>query len=85
MFHNVDDYRDCLSTMWDEIDKNNQQCDVCIPLLGSGLARMNYTQQELLDMIIWSYKMTSHKIQHPYKLRIICRRKKGISLDDIKI
>lgn len=84
MFPTIDDYRECLSTMWNEIDIHNQQCDVCIPILGSGLARMDYTQQELLDMIIWSYKMTSRKLLQPYKLRIICKRNSGFSLDNIK-
>lgn len=84
MFPTIDDYRECLSNMWNEIDMHNQQCDVCIPILGSGLARMDFTQQELLEMIIWSYKMTSRKLLHPYKLRIICKRNSGISLEDIK-
>ena len=65
------------------------QKDVCIPILGAGLTRFDggsgasIPQQELLDMIIWSYKLSSHKIKSPRKLRIICRRDEDFSLDKI--
>ena len=80
---------ECLSILWEEIDKYYGQQDVCIPILGAGLTRFDggsgasIPQQELLDMIIWSYKLSSHKIKAPYKLRIICRRSEDFSLDKI--
>ena len=58
-------------------------------ILGAGLTRFDggsgasIPQQELLDMIIWSYKLSSHKIKSPCKLRIICRRDQEFSLDKI--
>ena len=62
---------------------------MCIPILGAGLTRFDggsgasIPQQELLDMMIWSYKLSSHKIKTPYKLRIICRRREDFSLNKI--
>lgn len=79
-FFTRDEYLECLSVLWEEIDKHYGQQDVCIPILGAGLTRFDggsgasIPQQELLDMIIWSYKLSSHKIKSPCKLRIICRR-----------
>lgn len=81
-FSKRDEYLECLSVLWKEIDKYYGQQDVCIPILGSGLCRFedgsgaSISQQDLLDMIIWSYRLSSHKIKAPYKLRIICRRNK---------
>lgn len=84
-----DEYLKCLSVLWKEIDKHYGQQDVCIPILGAGLTRFDggagasISQQELLDMMIWSYKLSSHKIKSPCKLRIICRKNKSFSLDKI--
>lgn len=86
MFFSYQEFLDCLSTLWEEIDKYYAQKDVCIPILGSGLTRIKdrtFTQQELLDIIIMSYKLSIHKIKNPYKLRIICRKKDKISLNKI--
>jgi hypothetical protein len=80
------EYLDCLSTMWEEIDKYYGQKDVCISILGSGTTRMNgelLTQQQLLDMIIVSYKLSSHKIKLPNKLIIVCRRNDDFSINKI--
>ena len=76
----------CLSLLWEEIDKYYGQKDVCIPILGSGLTRINetlLTQQELLDIIIGSYKLSSHKIKSPYKLHIVCKKNDDFSLNQI--
>lgn len=88
-FPSLKEYKECLVTMWDELDKYYGQNDVCIPVLGSGVTRFGEdsdnspTQQELLDMIIWSYKLSSNKIKPPYKLRIICQKRNDFSLDHI--
>ena len=65
--------------------------DVCIPVLGAGITRFesasgeSYTPQELLNLMILSYKLSSYKIKAPYKLRIISKRTPGISLDRIDV
>lgn len=88
-FDSIKEYLDCLATMWDELDKHYGQKDVCIPILGAGITRFGTdsistpTQQELLDMIIWSYKLSPNKIKLPYKLRIICQKRDGFSLNNI--
>lgn len=80
------EFIDCLSTLWEEIDKYYGQKDVCIPVLGSGVTRMDgasLTQQELLDIIIRSYRLSSRKIKSPCQLHIVCKRRDGFSLNKI--
>jgi hypothetical protein len=85
-FFSNQEYLDSLSNLWKEIDMYYGQKDVCIPILGSGLTRINdssLSQQELLEKIILSYKLSPHKIKKPYKLRIICKENDGFSLNKI--
>lgn len=85
-FFSYQEFVECLSTLWEEIDKYYGQQDVCIPILGSGLTRINdqsLNQQELLDIIITSYKLNTHKIKKPYKLHIVCRKNDEFSLNKI--
>lgn len=73
-----DEYLKSLDVLWSEINTYYKQKDVCITILGGGttdFGEWNPTQQELLDTIIHSYKLSKYKIKPPNKLRIICRRK----------
>ncbi len=81
-----DEFIDCLSTLWKEIDKYHGQKDVCIPILGSGVTRMgdeSLTQQALLDIIIESYKLSAHKLKTPCRLNIVCQKREDFSLNRI--
>lgn len=81
-----DELTDCLSILWREIDKYYGQHDVCIPILGSGITRLDDTslgQQELLDILITSYKLSASKMKKPNKLYIVCRRSDDFSLNRI--
>lgn len=85
-FFSRDEYLDCLSILWNEIDKYYGQKDVCIPILGAGITRFEdklLTQQELLDIIVASYKLSSHKLKQPYQLHIVCKKADGFSLNRI--
>lgn len=80
------EYIACLEQLWSEIDKYYGQKDVCIPILGSGVTRMDdtsLTQQELLDIIVESYKLSIHKIKAPHKLHIVYKRCDNFSLNKI--
>lgn len=87
-FPSIADYMESLSVLWCELDKHYGQKDVCIPILGSGVTRfsdssMFYSQQELLDLMIISYKKSLHKLQGNAKLRIICKKSDNFSLNHI--
>lgn len=81
-----DEYLDCLFFLWREINKHYGQTNVCIPVLGSGITRLGdneLTQQELLDMIIGSYKLCDHKIKMPSQLHIVCKPREDFSINKI--
>ena len=76
----------CLELLWKEIDKYYAQKDVCVPVLGSGITRIEdrkLTQQELLDIMIASYKLSVQKVNHMHKLIVTCKRTKEFNLDKI--
>lgn len=80
------EYTDSLSKLWQEIDKYFNQCDVVIPVLGAGITRfkdVSLNQQQLVDVIIASYRISPYKIKPPHKLRIICAKTDGFSLNKI--
>lgn len=80
------EYTDSLSKLWQEIDKFYDQRDVAIPVLGSGITRFKDTslnQQQLVDVIIASYRLSPYKIKHPHKLRIVCAKTDDFSLNMI--
>lgn len=80
------EFLDCLELMWDEIDKYYATMSVAIPILGSNITRFKdgyLTQQELLDMMIASYKLNPNKLHLPAELHFVCQRKDDFSLNKI--
>lgn len=88
-FFSRDDYLVCLDLLWKELENNYSEKDVYVPILGAGTtsfdggAGASISQQDLLDMMIWSYKLSSHKIKAPHKLRIVCRKSSGFTINNI--
>lgn len=81
-----EEYLKSLSLLWQEINKRDDQKNVCMPILGSGVTRIGDktpTQQELLDIMILSYKLSAYKLKNPRKLCIVCKKQDGFSLDKI--
>ena len=85
----VEEYLKCLSLLWKEIDKNYNNKDVYIPVLGSGIARFengisqSIPKQELVDLMISSYKLSPHKLKNKNTLHIVCRRSADFSMEKI--
>lgn len=88
-FFSRDEYLMCLDLLWKELENNYSQKDVCVPVLGAGTTSFDggvgasISQQDLLDMMIWSYQLSSHKVKSPHKLRIVCRKNSGFSINNI--
>lgn len=82
---NYEDYLECLNTLWDQVDLYHGTCDVFMPILGSKITRFekNLTQQELLDIIIFSYRLSSKRMKRPCKLHIVYQPKEGFSVNNI--
>lgn len=85
----VEEYLKCLKLMWEEIDNNYNNKDVFVPVLGSGIARFengtsqSISKQELVDLMISSYKLSPHKLKSNNTLHIVCRRSKDFSMDRV--
>lgn len=88
-FFSRDEYIACLDLLWKELEDYYSEKDVCVPILGAGTTSFDggsgasISQQDLLDMMIWSYKLSSHKIKAPHKLRIVCKKNSGFSINNI--
>lgn len=81
-----EDFLQCLDLLWMELDKYHAAQSVAIPILGSGVTRFKgekLSQQQLLDMIIASYKLSPYKMKSPSVLHIVCRRDDDFSLNKI--
>lgn len=80
-----DKYIDCLNTMWEQIDRYHGTDDVYLPVLGSGVTRIEkeLTQQELLDIMIASYRVSPMKLKKPNVLHIVCREREDFSINDV--
>lgn len=88
-FFSRDEYLLCLDLLWKELENHYSEKDVCVPILGAGTTSFDggsgasISQQDLLDMMIWSYKLSSHKIKAPHRLRIVCKKNSGFSINNI--
>lgn len=86
----MDDYLSCLMNFWNELDILYAGSDVTVPLLGAGITRFrgyeNITAQELIDMLITTFKMSRIRFQYPARLHIVLKNEmiKQINLYDIK-
>lgn len=86
----MDEYISCLLHMWDECDRQYNGESITMPLLGSGITRFrchkNITDQELLEMILWTFELSSIRFRYQSKLRIVLTDDslKNINLYEIK-
>ena len=80
-----DEYIECLNTLWEQIDLRHGTSGVYIPILGSKITRFDkdLTQQELLDIMVSSYRLSPKKMKKPYKLHIVCKEREDFSINDV--
>lgn len=68
------DYINCLITFWEEVDRVYAGRSVSLPLLGSGITRFkdaSLQPQEILNILIWTFKISKVKFKHPSKATIV--------------
>jgi hypothetical protein len=82
----MNEYITCLMNMWNECDIHYGGRSIALPLLGSGITRFhsyeNITDQELLEIILWTFKVSRIRFQYPSQLRIVLTKN---SLDKINL
>ncbi len=70
----MQEYITFLIEFWNELDRLYSQDIVVIPLLGAGTTRFKgyeVSEQEILELILWSFKISKIKFTYPSKLCII--------------
>ncbi|MCM3570434.1 macro domain-containing protein [Neobacillus mesonae] len=76
----MEDYVNFLLHFWNEIDVVYSGRSVSIPLLGSGITRFKeynmITDQELLELLLWSFKISRIKFSYPSKMSIVIHESK---------
>lgn len=86
----MNDYINCLLNFWNEVDRVYAGRTVVLPVLGSGITRFkgyeNISDQELLELIIWTFKVSRIKFTHPSKVKIVVYKNKSdrINLLELK-
>lgn len=81
-----EDFIACLEKMWKGIGMYSRTESVAIPILGSGITRFNgndLSHQQLLDIIIASYKLSPYKLKSSVQLHIVCFDEEMVSLNKI--
>ncbi|MDQ0859867.1 macro domain-containing protein [Bacillus sp. V2I10] len=76
----MNDYINFLINLWNEIDIVYGGRTVTIPLIGSGITRFKeynmVSEQELLELLIWSFKVSRIKFTHPSHVSIVIHESK---------
>lgn len=76
----MNDYMNFLLNFWNEIDTIYAGRTVVIPLLGSGITRFKeynmISEQELLELLLWSFKVSKIKFTYPSHVLIVIHEAK---------
>ena len=84
------EYLEFLIKFWDEINVVYAQRSVSVPIFGSGITRIkehkNITDEELLKIMLWTFRISETRFKYPAKLNIIIHEDKidKINLFEIK-
>ncbi|MBX4151802.1 macro domain-containing protein [Paenibacillus lautus] len=85
----MNDYINCLLNFWNEIDRVYAGRTVALPVLGSGITRFrgyeHISDQELLELIIWTFKVSRIKFTYPSKVKIVVWQDKREKINLLKL
>jgi len=88
-FLEINDYINCLLNFWNEVDRVYAGKTVALPVLGSGITRFkgcdNISDQELLEHIIWTFKVSRIKFTYPSKVKIVVYKSKSEKTNLVKL
>src|SRR5690606_25486739 len=76
----VPEYIDFLMNFWDRVNRIYAQKDVSVPMFGSGITRLkehkNIGDEDLLKIMLWTFKLSEMKFKYPANLSIIIHEDK---------
>lgn len=84
------EYLEFLINFWDRVNRVYAQKSVSVPIFGSGITRIkehkNISDEELLKIMLWTFRISEMRFKHPAKLSIVIHDDKidKINLLDIK-
>lgn len=84
------EYLEFLINFWDKINNVYAQKSVNVPIFGSGITRIkehkNITDEDLLKIMLWTFRISEMRFKYPAKLNIIIHKEKikKINLLDVK-
>lgn len=88
-FLTMKDYINCLLNFWNEIDIIYAGESVVIPLLGTGITRLNdcddMSEQEKLELLLWSFKVSRVKFPYPSKVTIVIHQARKDKINFYKL
>ena len=85
------EYLEFLIRFWDRVNKVYAQKSVATPIFGSGITRItghkNISDEDLLKIMLWTFRISEMRFKYPAKLSIIVHRDKidQINLLDMKL
>lgn len=84
------EYLEFLINFWDKVNRVYAQKSVSTTIFGSGITRIkehkNISDEDLLKIMLWTFRISEMRFKHPAKLTIVIHRDKidQINLLDIK-
>ncbi len=84
------EYIEFLINFWDRVNRVYAQKSVSVPVFGSGITRIkehkNIRDEDLLKIMLWTFKLSEMKFKYPAKLKIVIHKDKigQINLFDVK-
>ena len=85
----INDFINCLLNFWNEVDRVYAGRTVALPVFGSGITRFksydNISDQELLELIVWSFKVSRIKFTYPAKTKIVVYENKSDRINLLRL
>lgn len=78
-----EDFVDCIQALISFYDKNGQGNPAYLPLMGTGLSRVNISQSESLNMIVNMLKLNRDKIHGELDVVVYSKEKNIVSIHDV--
>ncbi|MFS4429664.1 macro domain-containing protein [Chryseobacterium sp. S90] len=74
------EYIEFLINFWDRVNRVYAQKNVSVPIFGSGITRIkehkNIGDEDLLKIMLWTFRLSEMKFAYPAKLTIVIHEKK---------
>lgn len=83
------EYLEFLINFWDSVNRVYSQKSVSVPIFGSGITRIkehkNISDEELLKIMLWTFRVSEMKFKYPAKLSIVIHEDKINSINLLNI